>query len=266
MSYERVPVTFKFHVPWASKILLAGLFNAWNGEPMIQRYENGEHYFELVKELHPGDIQYKYIVFFDLGYYQWEYDSSKPTFVDPLGNVNNITHIEHPHSVLVEVTRGVSKHVTSSEVAPIAIKATRSVPVYDIPLAPEPDLILAAEAVAIDDDDEPIDIPKTEIEVEVEAEETEDPLANIDVAALEKSIDPVLLKKCKATFLAVDKDNSGLIAYEEFIIESKRLNVGLSEKDLTKKFKEKDLNGDGVISWGEFLLAMVSHSSKKVKK
>jgi len=262
MSHDLVPVTFKFHVPWASRILLAGFFNSWTGEPMIQKYENGEHFFELTKELNPGDVQYKYIVFFDHGFYEWRFESSKPTFVDPLGNVNNITHVSEPHSILVKVTQGVPAQGSSESVL-IAVKATKyelAVETISTILEPEPELILAAEAVTIDDDDEPIDIPKVELE-----EEEEDAVPEIDVAALEKSIDPALLKKCKASFLAVDKDNSGLIAYEEFITESRRLNVGLSEGELIRKFKEKDLNGDGVISWAEFLLAMVSHTQKKKK-
>jgi len=254
----RVPVVFKFFVPWASKILLAGFFNDWKGEPMIQKYENGEYFFELVKELDPGHIQYKYIVFFDFGYYEWHYDSSKPTHVDPLGNINNIKQIEGAESIIVEV-KSVSSSLSFGEEV-IAVRTTKKVVIEEFTIAPEDDVVLAAEAVAIDDDDEPIDIPKVE-----EEDKEEEPIPEIDVAALEKSIDPALLKKCKATFYAVDKDKSGLIAYEEFISESRRLNVGLSEADLIKKFKEKDLNGDGVISWGEFLLAMVSHSSKKKK-
>jgi len=208
LPLEEVPVTFNFSYPYADKIHLAGPFNHWIGEPM-DVIEDGHHHkkFELTKLLHPGDIQYKFIVFYHDGHHNWQYEHGKPTHTDGHGHVNNVIHVK-PKPV---------EHVPEP-----AHVATSHVP--------------AAPGV---------------------------PVEEVDIAALEATVKPEALQRWRHFFDKCDVDKSGEIGYVEFLAESKRLNIGLSEEGLLQKFREKDINHDGVISWGEFLVTMISHQAKK---
>ncbi len=54
-------------------------------------------------------------------------------------------------------------------------------------------------------------------------------------------------------FQAADKDNSGDLSYQEFYDAFKTLSYGLGENDIKTLIALADENGDGLITWEEFI-------------
>ena len=71
--------------------------------------------------------------------------------------------------------------------------------------------------------------------------------------------DEDLRAKVKPVFEAADLDGSGLLNYVEMVSLCSSLDVGLSTDELTKLIRESDADGDGEISFDEFIAALRAH-------
>jgi Ca2+-binding EF-hand superfamily protein len=65
----------------------------------------------------------------------------------------------------------------------------------------------------------------------------------------------------RALFAAADRDGSKLISAEEFHASMKRLDLGLTEQQIEEVMQEMDKDGDGSISYEEFLDASLLSSA-----
>ena len=66
------------------------------------------------------------------------------------------------------------------------------------------------------------------------------------------------IKKLKQAFLAIDKDNSGEIEYEEIPKIFSELNIEASDTELKNIFSSMDFHCDGKVNYSEFLAATIS--------
>eukprot|EP00746_Dinoflagellata_sp_MGD_P000503 gnl/MRDRNA2_/MRDRNA2_100898_c0_seq1.p1 gnl/MRDRNA2_/MRDRNA2_100898_c0~~gnl/MRDRNA2_/MRDRNA2_100898_c0_seq1.p1 ORF type:complete len:489 (+),score=106.77 gnl/MRDRNA2_/MRDRNA2_100898_c0_seq1:157-1623(+) len=67
----------------------------------------------------------------------------------------------------------------------------------------------------------------------------------------------------KAKFMALDRNGDGYLSYEETMVLLKRLNPGLSDKELNMLFKAADTNGDGKLQFCEFMDFLFTPSTPK---